>query len=489
MTSRHSLKRRLTASVAAIFIVSWLVSAGVASLAARVVLQQEMDRFLAGVLLVAEAIGRSFLEGELAMLSSQFDQNMVPLDASRSPGEGTAVDPVVVRLELNPLTSPLGPPSLNVWVGGLHILVGDGTPAFSHYTQVTPEQPMTQLVDGQKWRVLYRRDPQHAIGYAVGMAERQARLDGTQLLVRMVAPLMIVIPLTVLALYYGIARGLQPLRRLARALETRRRQGALDTLPRAGVPEELQPVVEALNHLLERLDATLDNEKRFTANAAHELQTLLAAISTEVQLCQRLLREGQGREMMERINARVQRCTHTVRQLLVLARLDPQECLPRQPVALAALCQEAISELGHLASARRLDLVFAVADDSRVDADREALLILLRNLVQNAFRYTPQGGRVRIASTAEGLVMENDSGPIDAPERLTERFYRASPHADGAAEPGSGLGLSIVRRICELHGFGLSLRYDAATARFVVALSFRGTIPDRGLQTDFSLRA
>lgn len=466
----RSLKHRLTASVIAIFVVSWLASAAVASLAARVVLLQEMDRFLAGVLLVAESVGRTFLGGELSTLQEGFAANMVPLDRERGVDDGSATDPVPVRLGFNPFTGPLGTPSLNVWVGGVQILVGDGTPAFAHHAGVDPDRPVTQVIDGEPWRVLYRRDAEHAIGYAVGLAQRQARFDGTQILMRMLLPLTVIIPLTVIALYYGIARGLRPVRRLAQGLETRRQQGSLDALSHDDAPEELRPVVDALNHLLERLAVTLDNEMRFTANAAHELQTLLAAISTEVQLCQRLLREGQGRELMERINARVLRCTHTVRQLLVLARLDPQERLPREPVALAALCQEAVSEIGRLAGERRLDLAFEVDDALRVEANRETLLILLRNLVQNAFRYTPPGGRVRIHSSADGLVVENDAAPVESPERLTERFYRERPGDETVAEAGSGLGLSIVKRICELHGFGLSLRY--VDGRFIVALSF-----------------
>src|SRR6185369_7997832 len=104
-----------------------------------------------------------------------------------------------------------------------------------------------------------------------------------------------------------------------------------------------------------RLADTLENEKRFTANAAHELQTPLAAISTEVQLCHRLLADSESKRMMERIRVRVERASHSVKQLLILARLDPHNSLPMQPQQLAELIREVASELGHIASERQLE--------------------------------------------------------------------------------------------------------------------------------------
>ena len=175
--------------------------------------------------------------------------------------------------------------------------------------------------------------------------------------------------------------------------------------------------------------------------------------------------------MMERIRARVDRASHTVRQLLVLARLDPQEALATAPLDLHELAQQVVSELGHLAVARGLAVDFAVDEGERVLANREALLILLRNLVSNAFRHAREGGAVRVQCAAGQLVIDNDAAAMPDTSRLAERFQRA---ADGGERTvGAGLGLSIVRRICELHGFALVLGFDSAAGRFRATVDFR----------------
>ncbi len=465
-----SLRRRLTVTVIAIFIVSWLLVAGATTLAARVVLLKELDRVLEGILLVAESVGRPFMSGELQALQSRFSANMVTVDPRRSISDGTPDNPVQVRLREQVLTSPFGTPSLNVWVGGIQLLVGEQTPPFAAYAHMPAGEPVVQRVAGEEWRVMYRHDPTNRIWYAVGIATGRASFDARQLLLRMLLPLALIIPLTVLALYLGIARGLGPLRLLAGELEQRRQRRSLEPLAGAEIPDELRPVIAALNELLSRLGATLENEQRFTANAAHELQTPLAAISTEVQLCRRLLEDSASQQMMVRIEARVERATHSVRQLLILARLDPQDAVETEILDLHALSQHVLSELGHIAAERDLRLDFSVPPEATISANREALLILLRNLVGNAFRYTPPGGAVSLAATPDSLQVTNDSAYIERPEQLAYRFARGPQASDEPA--GTGLGLSIVKRICELHGFSLKLSFDSGRGRFVVAVGF-----------------
>jgi signal transduction histidine kinase len=466
-----SLRRRLTLSVVAIFIASWVVAAIVTTLAARVVLLAEIDRTLDGILRVAESVGRPLVAGELKSLSQRFTDNMVPVVPGRGPREGTPDDPAQVRLREG-MIAGLGVPSLNVWVGGIQILVGERTPAFAPWRDVVPGQAATQEIDGEAWRVMYRHDATAGVWYAAGLARRQAQFDGAQLLLRMLLPLALIIPLTVLALYFGIARGLRPLRALAALIEGRRRRQSFEPVAAGGVPEELGVVVEALNHLLARVASMLENEQRFTANAAHELQTPLAAITAEVQLCQRQLQDARGREMLDRIFARVQRASHSVRQLLLLARLDPQDALATEPLPVLALLQDVLSELGHLAAERRLQLEIEVPETLRLPANREAFLILLRNLVSNAFRYAGDGGVVRVEGSARGLLIENDASPVAEPARLVDRFYRGAGADRPGQAPGAGLGLSIVKRICELQGLALELEYRADVARFRVSVGW-----------------
>lgn len=469
----HSLKRRLSAIVVAIFIVSWLVTAVVTMVAARVVLVKEMDRLLSGMLLVTESVGRSFLAGELKQLQALFADSLVPLDASQNMDEGTLEQPVVVRLDERLFPSPLGAPSINIWLSSIHLLVGPETPPFARPPQPYDNAAVIQQIDGEIWRVMYRFDPDNQVWYAAGIAQRQAQLDGSLWILPILLPLMVIIPLTVLALYYGIAGGLRPLRSLARQIERRHQQQSLEAVRQADVPQEVMPVVESLNHLLARLADTLENEQRFTANAAHELQTPLAAITTEVQLCQRLVNDEESRQMMDRIYARVQRASHSVRQLLILARLDPQSSLPLEALNLCILTQDVVSELGHLASEKHLQLGFDVSETASVAANREALLILLRNIVSNAFRYTPEQGVVRISGDADALIFENDSPPIEEPLLLVDRFYRGENTRGRGVEPGTGLGLSIAKRICELHGFRLELSYSQDSQRFVVTIHLK----------------
>lgn len=467
----HSLKRRLTAIVISIFIASWLLSAIATSLAARVVVHREIDRVLESVLLLAESTAGS-LNGDLQPLRKVYEKNMVPVEVAASTASQKKDKKQLVRLHQNLYAGGLGVPSVNIWFSSLQLLVGQNTPPFPYPGDTVREgQAINAKIDGKDWRIIYRRSNDQQIWMAAGIESQKAQLDGTQLLLRMLLPLAILIPLTALALYYGIARGLLPLRRLATDIKQLQDTVSPAAVSSADAPLELVPVVESLNALLARLADTLENEKRFTANAAHELQTPLAAINAEVQLCQRLLKDDASQGMMERIRVRVERAAHSVRQLLILARLDPQEALPATMQPMPDMILEVASELGHIASERRLELVLDIDTECCVPVDREALLILLRNIISNAFRYTPACGTVSIKIDAATVTVENDSPLIDDPARLTDRFYRGVDTDDGIG-PGAGLGLSIVKRICELHGIALALSYDDNRHRFITTLRF-----------------
>lgn len=275
-----------------------------------------------------------------------------------------------------------------------------------------------------------------------------------------VLPLIVIVPVLILLIYLSVRGALRPLDRLATEVAARTPEN-LAPLSGEDIPTEAKPLVTSINRLFSRVGKTLENERRFTADAAHELRTPLAAIKVQTQVAL-LSSDGAMRDgALRQIETGVDRAGHLVDQLLRLARLDPLQRLASPvPVALSAAIREALGVIRttHPESDRRIHQSPADQDVS-VLGDPELLIVALRNLLDNALRYSRAGDTVRIGLESLGSevsVIVHDSGP-GAPEailgKLNERFYRGRDHG---AE-GSGLGLAIVTRIAELHGARLSL--------------------------------
>jgi signal transduction histidine kinase len=270
---------------------------------------------------------------------------------------------------------------------------------------------------------------------------------------RTLVPILVLLPLLAVALWFGVERALRPLSSVVR--EVRSRDSALLTpLSEEHLPEEIHTLVQALNGLLRRLSTALDAQRAFVSDAAHELRSPLTALSLQLQLLARAADPRALESARERLAAGVQRATHLVNQLLTLARNDP-EASSRElvPVRLGETARQAVGDMAPLANAREVDLGLASADDVTLAGDPDALRVLMRNLVDNAVRYTPRGGRVDVSVARRGgeAVLEvADTGPGIPPaerERVFARFYRAQ----GSDEGGSGLGLAIVKTIAERH--------------------------------------
>lgn len=310
-------------------------------------------------------------------------------------------------------------------------------------------------VDGRRWRVFVVRDEANRFEVQVGQRQDK-RFDILEELAESLwLPVAGILLLLALVCWLLIGRVLQPLRRTANAIAAKTPS---DLAPVAldGQPRELLPIVGALNGVLERLDAALQAERRFTADAAHELRTPLAGLHMHVQLLGR-----QHPEMVApfgKLRQDIARLTALVDSLLTLARLDPlaREQLVRQQVLLAPLLEGMLALHAQEAERRGIALTLRCELDT-VQAEPRMLEIMLRNLVENALRYCPEGSRVDVsAGLHEGRarIAVRDNGPgVDEASRarLTERFFRVL----GQGQGGSGLGLSIVRRIAELHGMTL----------------------------------
>jgi two-component system sensor histidine kinase QseC len=321
--------------------------------------------------------------------------------------------------------------------------------------------------DGRLWRVHVRRSDDR--GFAVQIGQRWD--DRSDLLWEMaenlVWPALGLLLLLGVLNWVAIRRLLQPLERMAAHIETKS-PGDLSPVSGAGQARELQAVVHALNTVLGRLDEALHAERRFTADAAHELRTPLAALRMKIQLMQRMRAADRAlKDELQVLRDDVDRSTALVENLLALARMDPQQpqALDRQQVDLQPVIDELLQACGPAAQAKDIVLECRVEVVS-VSVVRPLLLTALRNLVDNAVRYGEPGGSVRIevdrappskAGPPCVRIAVRDDGPgVSAADRdrLTQRFFRVL----GSNETGSGLGLSIVARVVALHGG--ELRFD-----------------------------
>ncbi|MFZ4701894.1 MAG: ATP-binding protein [Candidatus Methylumidiphilus sp.] len=274
-------------------------------------------------------------------------------------------------------------------------------------------------------------------------------------------PLSALLPVLSLLIWILVSRGLAPLDRLAKAVATRSPK-ALEPLPEQKAPEEVLPLVRSLNDLLARLGDALAAQRAFIADAAHELRTPIAAMQLQAQLVERAESEEEARAAIADLKAGIQRAGHAVRQLLTLARQDPDMAAkPFVSVSLAELARSVIGDQIALAGAKDIDLGIEAVDESAlVLGDTEGLRILLTNLIENAIRYTPKGGQVDIfirrMEDGRASVEVADTGPgiaVKDQSRVFDRFYRA----EGTAEPGTGLGLAIVKTVADRHGASIEL--------------------------------
>ncbi len=277
-----------------------------------------------------------------------------------------------------------------------------------------------------------------------------------------------------LSVFIGAAvkRALAPLDGVRREVEQR---GAtrLQAIDDAGLPDEVAPLVRTLNELLRRLDEAMAGQRQFLSDAAHELRTPLAVIKLQAQLAARAQDARERATALAQLEQGVARGSHLVGQLLSMARLEPSAGrLERERVALDELARTVVADYSALADARGIDLGLSRCDAVAVQGDAHALRVLLGNLIDNALHYCPTGSRVdvAVAAIASGAMLcVVDDGPgIPDSERdsVFQRFHRLA----GAEIPGSGLGLSIARRIVTLHGGhiklggaqprGLSVRVD-----------------------------
>jgi signal transduction histidine kinase len=308
---------------------------------------------------------------------------------------------------------------------------------------------------GDDWRAYGLQTVDGVIQIAQPLRVRQQLARAAAL--RVALPLVLLLPVMAFCMAWIVRSGLRPLRFVTAEVQSRD-ANSLAPLSLARLPLEIEPMVAELNRLLSRLDAAFAAQRDFVADAAHELRSPLTSLRLQLQLLDRAPDEDARRDAREILGAAVERAIHLVEQLLTLARSNPQEPGPALHTQdLEPIAARALRDCHPLAIARNIDVSLEAAPDCLVRGDGEALRILVRNLVDNAVRYTPPGGTVRVTCrNQEGVMLEvADSGPGIPPaerERAFDRFYRLS-----ASETGSGLGLAIVKAIAQRHNAAITL--------------------------------
>ncbi len=350
----------------------------------------------------------------------------------------------------------------------------DGEPIGSRTAAARPpangERLYDATLDGEPARVVelaLRADPGAGRpGATVRVAEtKEQRVAlAREFLLSVVLPQLLLVLIAGVVVWHGVVRGLAPLERLRRALGSRSHTDR-GPVSDEGVPREVQPLVRSINELLERLDRALTLQARFVADAAHQLKTPIAALRTQLEVALREREPARLREAVEAASPALERLQRLASQLLSLARNEPEAAgaVTLASVDLNALGLEVATQWVPQALERGIDLGFEpAAGRVPVRGDAARLRELLDNLLDNAVRYTREGGRitVRVLARPAPALEVSDDGPAIPPEereRVFERFHRLL----GTSRDGSGLGLAIAREIARLHGAEIALREDA----------------------------
>lgn len=415
-----SLKRRLLLLALTTVAAVWVIAAAVMYFDAREEFDEVLDAHLAQ---------------EAALLAAQASHELDELETDQTP----LLHKYARRV------------AFQIWERGTLLRLHSAS-APRHHLSDKAQGFSDSIIDGKRWRVFSAWD--EGGEFLIQVAERA---DEREELARDIAgnllqPLLFGLPVLGLLLWITVARGLVPLDRLATELGRRDAEN-LALLDSSAAPREVLPLIQRLNHLFGRIDATLRRERRFTADAAHELRTPVAAIKAQAQVARGAVDEAGRTHALDNAIRGCDRAAHLIEQLLTLARVDALDGGAMQPCSLRESAAVVIADIAPSALGRDVHIELVEGKELPVSGNPELLRVLLRNLIDNAVRHTPAGTEVRVCiAPADDRVRLSvcDDGPGLAQaelSRLVERFYRS---VDATGE-GSGLGLSIAQRIAELH--------------------------------------
>jgi len=436
-----TLQRRLLLSIALAAPLVWFGFAGIAWWRAH----HEIDEFYdTGMVRFARQV--------VALLPEEI-ATAAPMPRPGEPGGAAELDSM----------------SVAVWDGGRRLL-SDAEGAALPWREGV-EGFVDTTLDGRRWRLFYLRDPNRPSRVvAVGQDARERDELAEGLIAAQLLPWLASLPLLIVALGFAVRRALWPLRRLTRDVEHR---DAADLKPigSAGVPDDLAPLLSAINQLLARLDQALRQERRFTADAAHELRTPIAALRAQWDAACLAEDPGQRRVAQNGLGAGIDRLGHLVSQMLALARADSGPAAAEAPIDWRAVVERVIGDTLPAIDTRdaQVEVVWPPGGVAPMPLSGDETLVasMLRNLVDNAVRYGPLHGRVTLRMAPDRIEFKDEGPGLDPAQRATigERFRRPA----GAPSTGSGLGVSIAMRVAALHG--LTMRFDEGTPGLRVTVS------------------
>lgn len=335
--------------------------------------------------------------------------------------------------------------------------------------------------NGKHWRYYRQHDERRELDVVVGQSDKARNELAREVAWHNLAPFLFGLPLLAIAALAAIRFGLRPLRRLAHELSLRSPE-RLDPIRLGDTPKEITPVIGALDRLLSRVADALENERRFTSDAAHELRTPIAALRSQMQAARLAGSTQEKHESLAKALQGADRMTHLVEQMLTLSRLDALSSAQHlEPVDLARVVRESSAELAPVAIAKNIELELNGKESVLIAGLPDLLSILARNLLDNAIRYTPEQGNISIAIQSENdqvLLEVADSGPGVPDEqipRLGQRFDRLGP----SFSVGAGLGISIVLRIAEIHQGKVRFARATEIGGLKVSVAFPAARPAR----------
>lgn len=345
-----------------------------------------------------------------------------------------------------------------IWIqGGLMAVRSENAPQ-NPFTDVD-ERFADRVFNHQRWRVYSLSNDDGTIRVQVGQHYEERDLLSNSISTRLLTSFGIMLPLLALLILVSVGQAMAPLKKITNQIENRQIDN-LQAISLNHVPQEVVPMIKALNSLFQRLHSAFENIILFTANAAHELRTPLAAQKLHAQVAIQAKDENSRNEALHEVVVGVNRATSLVEQLLTLSRLDPEGALKEDETAdLYTITEEKLAELTPQALEKNIEISLDFKQSPLINGKQGMLTILVRNIIENAIRYTPDHGVVEVQlRPVDGKVLFSvmDSGPgipYEEQQNVFQRFYRAK----GNTQEGSGLGLAMVQRILEIHNADVKL--------------------------------